>query len=148
MTKLTNNFTLEEFYKSSTADKYKIDNKIPEKYLNNVKELAKHLQIIRDMWGDSIIISSGYRSKSLNSKVGGAKTSLHLHGLAADFSAKDKSKNGELFNSIKALIKGGKLKIRSLIWEYGDSKNPSWIHLDINGEGHTYKNNNIVYIYK
>lgn len=144
--KLTNNFTIEEFYKSNTADKYGIDNTIPSAYLDNVKALAKQLQIIRDEWGGPLIISSGYRCQKLNKKVGGAANSLHLDGLAADFSAKDKSKNADLFKLIVSLAKLGKISLRSIIWEYGTTKCPKWIHIDINGNGHTYRKNQLVYI--
>ena len=60
MNQITKNFAVEEFEKSSTAEKYGYNNKIPEKYLGNVERLAKILQQIRDNCGGSIIISSGY----------------------------------------------------------------------------------------
>lgn len=146
-TQITKNFTYEELYKSSTATKYNIDNtptKKAKEYLYALTE--KVLQPIRDEWGAPIIISSGYRSLALNSVVKGASNSLHIDGMAVDFSAKDKKQNGELFKLIVSLMKLGKINLRTLIWEYGDSKNPQWIHLDINGEGHTYRKNKIITI--
>lgn len=144
--KLTNNFTSEEFEKSNVAERYGIDNTVPYYYRENIASLAEQLQIIRDEWNAPIIISSGYRCKELNTKVGGDVNSLHTKGLAVDFSAKDKSKNGDLFKLITSLAKLGKIKLRSIIWEYGTTKSPSWIHIDINGEGCSYRNNQIVYI--
>ena len=41
MNQITNNFAVEEFEKSSTAEKYGYNNKIPEKYRDNVVILAK-----------------------------------------------------------------------------------------------------------
>lgn len=145
--KLTENFTVEEFEKSATADKYRIDNHIPNSLMKNVFELAKVLQVIRNEWKKPIIISSGYRCPTLNLKVNGAINSLHCTASAADFSDKDKSKNGELFKFIQKLMKEGKISCRTLIWEYGDKKNPKWIHLDINDGKHTERKNHVVYYY-
>lgn len=63
---LTRNFTLEEFEKSKTAETYGIDNRVPKKYIRNVQALAEQLQVIRDMVGIPIHISSGYRCKEVN----------------------------------------------------------------------------------
>lgn len=45
------------------------------------------LDPIREAWGKPIKINSGYRSKALNSKIGGSKTSDHMLGRAADITA-------------------------------------------------------------
>lgn len=145
MTYLTKNFSLEEFEKSSTADKWKINNKIPEKYMDNVKRLSQILQQIRDNWGDSIIISSGYRCPELNKKVGGASNSDHLYGAAADIHTKSDGKldNHKLWNSILCLNKLGKLgQFRQLINEYNDD----WIHISVNNDYNKWKNNQILYV--
>ena len=141
---LTKNFKLEEFEKSSTAIKYHIDNNIPDKYMNNVQKLAELLQVIRDAWDDPIKINSGYRSKELNVKVGGSKTSDHLYGAAADISTKSDSPedNKKLFILIKSLIDLGKIQCRQLI----DEQNGNWIHISINHENNKYKNNQILHL--
>lgn len=46
--------------------------------------LVKQLQKIRDHFGKSVIITSGYRCYSHNKKVGGASRSKHMLGMAAD----------------------------------------------------------------
>lgn len=141
---LTKNFKLEEFEKSSSADKYHIDNNIPDKYMNNVQKLAELLQIIRDEWNDPIKINSGYRSKELNVKIGGAKNSDHLYAAAADITTKsDKPEdNKKLFLLIKSLIDLGKIECRQLIDEY----NYKWAHISINHENNKYKNNQILHL--
>ena len=72
-TKLSKNFTVREFACSDGSDTVKID-------LDNVKNLQK----IRDHFGTSVRITSGYRTKTYNAKIGGAKNSLHTFGQAAD----------------------------------------------------------------
>ena len=43
------------------------------------------LQCIREHFGKPVTITSGYRTASHNTKVGGSKSSQHLLGRAADF---------------------------------------------------------------
>lgn len=47
-------------------------------------ELVDFLQKIRDHFGKPIIINSGYRCEKHNKTVGGAASSLHTKGMAAD----------------------------------------------------------------
>ena len=82
---LSENFNLAEFEKSSTATRLEIPNKIPRAYIPNVQELVHNvLQPVRNEFGP-VVITSGYRSKLLNEKVGGSKRSEHMQAKAADF---------------------------------------------------------------
>lgn len=147
-TNLSKNFTLEEMIKSSTATAKKIDNTPNQEQIDNLKRLCNEImQPIREAWGDSIIVSSGYRCPKLNTAVGGSKTSQHMTGAACDFSAKDKKKNGELFHLILSMIKDKKITCRQLIWEYGDKKNPRWIHISTQDKQHQKRENQILYYY-
>jgi uncharacterized protein YcbK (DUF882 family) len=49
------------------------------------KDLIELLEQIREAFGKSITITSGYRCEYHNKKVGGAKRSQHIEGIAADF---------------------------------------------------------------
>lgn len=147
-TNLTKNFTLEEMVKSGTATAKKIDNTPTKEVVENLTELCKQImQPIREAWGDSIIVSSGYRCPKLNTAVGGSKTSQHMTGAACDFSAKDKNKNGELFRLIECMLKQKKISCRQLIWEYGSKTCPRWIHISCQDKQHQYRQNQILYYY-
>lgn len=49
------------------------------------KELVDVLQHIRTYFGKPLIITSGNRCPEYNEQIGGAKTSYHIRGRAADF---------------------------------------------------------------
>lgn len=51
-------------------------------------ELIAALEALRELAGCPLIVTSGYRCKSHNTAVGGAKDSQHIKGAAADIKAK------------------------------------------------------------
>jgi hypothetical protein len=54
--------------------------------VDNLRNLAALLEKVRALLGSRpVLVSSGYRSPGVNAAVGGARDSLHLQGLAADF---------------------------------------------------------------
>ena len=83
--KLTEHFTLDEFTRSTTADRLKIDNSVPADLMPNIKLTVSQLELVRQALGKPIIITSGYRCPALNARVGGVATSAHTKGLAVDF---------------------------------------------------------------
>lgn len=137
-TKLSENFTLEEMLVSSTARKYGIDNTPDAVSKANMTLLcSKLLQPIRNGYGKSIIVSSGYRCPALNTKIGGSKTSQHMRGQAADINDGTGYKQGgearyEANAKLFAYIydKGG---YDQLINEFPDAQGrPQWIHVSYN----------------
>ena len=83
--KLTEHFTLSEFERSATAEKYHINNRVPSQYIPTLQQLCKEvLEPLRSFVGGPIVITSGYRCNQLNIKVGGAYASQHTLGEAAD----------------------------------------------------------------
>ena len=82
---ITENFTLEEMYRSATAESRRIDNRPSKDIEANIEYLVKNvLQPLRDHYGVPIRVTSGYRSPALNRAIGGAAASWHSHGCAAD----------------------------------------------------------------
>ena len=83
--KITENFTLEEMYRSETAERRRIDNRPSAEIEANLEYLVKNvLQPLRDHFGVPIRVTSGYRSPALNRAIGGSSSSWHSHGCAAD----------------------------------------------------------------
>ena len=117
-------FTIVELTKSATASRRGIDNTPSSTIKANLTELVDNiLDPLREAWGAPIIVSSGYRSPKLNRAVGGAKTSQHMYGQAADIrTVSDKpSDNKKLFDLILKL----NLPYDQLIDEYGYN----WVHV-------------------
>lgn len=52
-------------------------------------ELITKLQEFRDVWGKPLRITSGYRCKEHNDKIGGAPNSKHVLGEAVDIACTD-----------------------------------------------------------
>ena len=78
---LSEHFLLGEFTRSKYPEVYNIPS---HEAIANLKRLCVWLEVLRERVGHPIIINSGYRSPQLNKKVGGAATSNHLTGCAAD----------------------------------------------------------------
>lgn len=124
--KISDNFDLEEFVNSPTAQKYNIDNTPDEQVKNNIIQLVTNiLQPIREEWGKPLMVNSGYRCQALNNKVGGSKTSQHLTGDAADITTGNASDNKKLFHIIVDMCQQNKVTYGQLIDEY----NYKWLHI-------------------
>jgi len=75
---------------------------------NMKKDFLKKLDKARAIADVPFKITSGYRSKETNKRVGGVSTSSHLKGLAADISCKDSSTRQKI---VSALIQAGFTRI-------------------------------------
>lgn len=83
---ISKNFSYKEFEQSATADKKGICNVVRSFAVRDaIKSLVDNvLQPLRDIAGVPLHINSGYRCRELNAAVGGAPTSQHVKGEAAD----------------------------------------------------------------
>jgi hypothetical protein len=101
-------------------------------HIENFKLLAERVfQPIREHFGKPIIISSGYRSKALNTAIGGALSSQHCQGEAIDIDMDGTDiTNAQVFNYIK-----DNLEFDQLIWEFGTDTNPDWVHVSYESKG-------------
>lgn len=82
---MKNYFTVSELCWSDVATKNGIINTPGIKEMHNLEKITiPHMNIIREFLGCPIVVSSGFRCKELNKKVGGVYNSKHLEGLAVD----------------------------------------------------------------
>ena len=84
---LSPNFRVSEFTESVTARKHGIDNTPPQEAVDNLKALCQGcLEPLREALRLPVVITSGYRTKALNSMLAhSSERSQHMLGQAADF---------------------------------------------------------------
>ena len=128
---LSPNFSLGELTRSATADRLGIKNVPTTDVLINLAQLAKQLEIVRRVLGNKPLkIHSGYRSPMLNSKVGGAKNSYHMLGLAADFDPPE----GVTHDDAQHRIAASDVNF-DLVLEEKAKDGAHWLHLQIPKDG-------------
>ena len=99
----------------------------PEEEKNLTNLVDKVLDPLREVYGKPIYVNSGYRAKRVNSYVGGAATSQHPKGEAADITAGSPAENRRLFE----MIANGGYVFDQLI----DEKKYTWIHVSLKRNG-------------
>jgi zinc D-Ala-D-Ala carboxypeptidase len=123
--RLSPHFTLAELCASGTATARGLDNTPPPELLPRLIMLAEMLERIRSVVGQPIVVSSGYRCPQLNSLVGGATTSDHPQGHAADIIAPKFGTATELARLLAPLV--STLSIGQIILEGVRGK--QWVHV-------------------
>jgi hypothetical protein len=79
------NFNPDDFYKSATASRLKINNIPPQSAMVCLMKLADKMQFVRNKVNLPMIITSAFRSHELNKAIKGSPKSAHCQGLACDF---------------------------------------------------------------
>jgi zinc D-Ala-D-Ala carboxypeptidase len=135
---LSKHLTLKEVTKSNTATRLGISNTPTPVHLENLKTVAEKIfEPVRNWWGKPIGVSSGYRSKALNTAVKGSSTSQHCSGEALDIDADifdNGITNAQIFHFIK-----DHLDFDQLIWEFGTDAEPDWVHVSYRADGKNRK---------
>lgn len=116
---MTPHFTYDELIASQTATRFGISNVPTNEIRQNMKVLAEGLEKVRALLGKPMTITSGFRSKELNRKVGGSKSSAHMTGFAADFTCWAYGKPIEI---VKAIRDAG-IQVDQVIEE------GTWVHI-------------------
>ena len=118
-TKLSENFDLSEFVRTSTG----LDNIPDESDVKNIRYLVQAvLQPLRTSLQRPVVVTSGYRSPSVNKVIGGVDHSQHLTGEAADITVTGLSPT-QLLAEVRAL----RLPVDQAIDEQFDGK--AWLHV-------------------
>lgn len=116
-------FTLEEFIRSSTAQRLKINNTPNDEVLRNIQYgVQMVLDPLRRMLQTPITITSGYRCAELNKAVGGVPNSWHTKGNAADIRVEDEEEAKAIFQSLKTLP-----SVDTVLFEH--SAHSIWMHV-------------------
>jgi len=124
--KLSKNFTLSELTFSPTAVQSGIHNEPNSQQIECLKKLVVNiLQPLRDYFDRPVVITSGFRSAPLNRAIGGALTSQHQHGMAADIRIIG------FGNDLVWQYIHDNLRFDQLILEHTPANNPhqGWVHV-------------------
>lgn len=125
--RLSEHFSLEELCRSQLAARHGIINKPNDIQLENLKTLAKGMELVRTKLDSlPIIVSSGFRCEALNDLLGSKRTSAHIRGLAADFTCDRYAHVGRVFD----VLAESSIPFDQLIYEWN-----SWIHIAFPPEG-------------
>jgi phosphoribosylaminoimidazole-succinocarboxamide synthase len=132
--KISDHLSLAEVTRSETAKRKGMSNMPTPEHLENFKKLATNIfEPIRKHFGVPIHISSGYRSKELNTAIKGSLSSQHCSGEAIDIDM-DGSANGVTNKQVFDYIKEH-LNFDQLIWEFGTKDAPDWVHVSFESSG-------------
>jgi zinc D-Ala-D-Ala carboxypeptidase len=115
---LTPHFSLEEL---TRTDHRAFDNTAPPEVMPNLRRMALLMEQVREVVGQPIVVTSGYRSKQVNDAVGSKDTSQHRTGCAVDFRC-----SGLKPDAIVKMIRASKIPFDQLIREFD-----SWTHISI-----------------
>ena len=123
---LSAHVTRKEFEHSDTAINYGIDNTMNSTQLQRAIDICENIfEPLRKFVGGPIRINSGFRGLAVNKRIKGSLTSQHMKGEALDLHIGAKE-----FHFIK-----DNLPFDQLIWEYGNSVEPKWVHVSFKKEG-------------
>jgi|TARA_Y100000817_G_scaffold287266_1_gene255698 zinc D-Ala-D-Ala carboxypeptidase len=126
MDKISKHISYKEATRSNTALRRGIENIPDVEQLENMKLIAeKVFEPLRKHVGGPIKINSFYRSPELNVAIGGSKKSQHCKGQAIDLDdTYGHRSNASMFQWMRY-----HLDYDQMIWEFGDDKNPAWVHV-------------------
>ena len=123
---ISEHISYKEGIHSNTATRRGINNTPDDEQLTNMELVAEEVfEPLREWVGGPIKINSFFRCPKLNKAIGGSSKSQHCYGQAIDIDDTfRKASNADMYNYIK-----DNLEFDQLIWEFGDNKNPDWIHV-------------------
>ena len=133
MEKISKYVSYKEVTHSNQATALKIGNTPNAEQLGNLKLVCINIfDKVREHFGKAIGISSAFRSRELNTRINGSKSSQHMEGKALDIDGDifGGINNKEIFDYIR-----NNCTFDQLIWEFGSENAPSWVHVSWNKDG-------------
>ena len=126
MEKISKHVSYREGVYSTTALRLGLNNDPSDDHLQNMKLLSEKIfEPLRMYVGGPIKINSFYRGPELNKAIGGSSKSQHCNGQAMDIDdTYGVMSNATMYKWIKE-----NLDYDQMIWEFGDDKNPNWVHV-------------------
>ena len=126
MKNISEHISYKEGVYSITALRLGLNNDPTKTHLTNMELLAEKIfEPLRKHVGGPIKINSFYRGPELNKAIGGSSNSQHCKGQAIDIDdVYGYMSNADMYEYIKK-----NLSFDQMIWEFGNSDNPDWVHV-------------------
>ena len=126
MKNISEHISYKEGVYSITALRLGLNNDPTKTHLTNMELLAEKIfEPLRKHVGGPIKINSFYRGPELNKAIGGSINSQHCKGQAIDIDdVYGYMSNADMYEYIK-----NNLSFDQMIWEFGNSDNPDWVHV-------------------
>ena len=126
MKNISEHISYKEGVYSITALRLGLNNDPTKAHLTNMELLAeKVFEPLRKHVNGPIKINSFYRGPELNKAIGGSANSQHCKGQAIDIDdVYGYMSNANMYEYIK-----NNLSFDQMIWEFGNSDNPDWVHV-------------------
>ena len=126
MKNISEHISYKEGVYSITALRLGLNNDPTKTHLTNMELLAeKVFEPLRKHVNGPIKINSFYRGPELNKAIGGSANSQHCKGQAIDIDdVYGYMSNADMYEFIK-----NNLSFDQMIWEFGNSNNPDWVHV-------------------
>jgi hypothetical protein len=126
MKNISEHISYKEGVYSITALRLGLNNDPTKTHLTNMELLAEKIfEPLRKHVGGPIKINSFYRGPELNKAIGGSSNSQHCKGQAIDLDdTYGYMSNADMYEYIK-----NNLSFDQMIWEFGNSDNPDWVHV-------------------
>ena len=126
MKNISEHITYKEGVYSITALRLGLNNDPTKNHLANMELLAEKIfEPLRKHVNGPIKINSFYRGPELNKAIGGSSKSQHCEGRVMDIDDNyGYMTNAQMFEYIK-----NNLSFDQMIWEFGNSDNPDWVHV-------------------
>lgn len=127
--RLSPHFTLGEMVRSGAAARHHVPNVPQPLHIRRLTHLCRHtLEPMRRRFG-AIRVTSGYRCPRLNALVGGAPTSQHTLGEAADIHTGGRETTEKMFAYARAHV-----PYDQLILEHRPALGIYWLHLSLRSD--------------
>jgi zinc D-Ala-D-Ala carboxypeptidase len=88
----------------------------------NLEKLMVAINLVRDLYGKPLTVSSGYRPAAQNAAAGGASKSCHLTLEAVDFADADRKLTKWCLKNLDILASAG-------LYMESPVNTPTWVHL-------------------
>ena len=110
---------------------------LPEDVATNIERMAAHMfQPLRDElgFGLTVLAGGGVRSPAMNRRVGGAKASKHMLGVALDLRASTERRTLQIYDCANQMQEQGRIPVGGLaLYLRKDDGGVRFVHVDARG---------------